>query len=150
MNGSPKGYRGYLSMRPVHGSTILTAVQTMILRQYAAENHMIFKLPPTEPVYPRCYLELEGILAELDNLDGILMCSFFMLPQRVERRRSFYERVFSAHASVHFVLDRHVIRGQGDETKIEELFSILKTLERCPRSFPRSRLTNECEAVSNA
>ena len=137
MNGKKKkGYRSYVTSRPFGGFNIPVAVQNVFLRNYANQNDLVYMLPVNEFMFPNCFIQLEAAIAEMEDIEGLLMCSIFMLPAEPDRRRRIYERVYSIEGAIHFAIEQRAIVNRGDEEDIEEIFNIHHTLELCPSSLP--------------
>jgi sporadic carbohydrate cluster protein (TIGR04323 family) len=130
------GYRGYVSCREFGGFRIPVPVQTIVLRDYCARNGFIYKLHVNENEFPHSYMVLDGMLNELEGLEGILMFSMFMLPKRATRRNTVYERVFRAGIELHLVLENFVIRTAADVRPVEEILSASALLPLCPKRIP--------------
>jgi sporadic carbohydrate cluster protein (TIGR04323 family) len=130
------GYRGYVSSREFGGFRIPVPVQTIVLRDYCARHKLLYKLHVNENMFPHSYMVLDGMLGELDGLEGILMFSMFMLPRRKQRRAAVYDRFFDAGIALHLVLENFVIREPGDVGPVEEILSATSLLEFCPKRLP--------------
>jgi sporadic carbohydrate cluster protein (TIGR04323 family) len=135
-----KGYRGYVSIRESGGIAVPSQTQNIMLRDYASRKGLLLKLPAVEHIYPGCYMVLYSVLDTLPQLNGIVMCSMFMLPQRAERRREIYQKLFKQGASLHLVMESRVVKNHADEEQLEELFSIIQALPTCPKNIPEELL----------
>lgn len=136
MTQTRSGYRGYVSCREFGGFRIPVPVQTIVLREYCARNGFVYKLHVNENEFPHSYMVLDGMLNELDGLEGILMFSMFMLPKRAQRRMTVYERVFRAGAELHLVLENFAIRKPADVRPVEQILSAAALLPFCPTRLP--------------
>jgi sporadic carbohydrate cluster protein (TIGR04323 family) len=122
MRAAPrKGYRGYVTSRPFGGYAIPVPVQSLVLREYCQRKNLIYVLQASENSFPHSYLVLEGMVQDLSDFEGILMCSMHMLPQRAERRRDVFEKVLGQHCSLHLILEGFVIERPEDAERLEEL-----------------------------
>lgn len=131
------GYRGYIASRPVGGGACggdraPQHVQNLVIRDYAARLGLSYKLSATEYAMPHCYMMLEQVLAELPELEGIIAYSLFMLPERRERRREIYARVLDAGASLHAAVEGLVLAAPADVERIEDIWSVRRTLAAFP------------------
>jgi sporadic carbohydrate cluster protein (TIGR04323 family) len=124
------GYRGYVASRPVRGQLWPQGVQNLVIRDYARRNGLAYLLSAVEYAMPGCYMNLETVLEELDRIEGVLLFSLFMLPQRPERRRAIYDRVFAAGASLHGALENLSVREEGDVARVEDIFAIDRLAEK--------------------
>ena len=131
-----QGYRGYVSCREFGGLSIPVPVQSTFLRDYCARKGFLYKLHVNENEFPHSYMVLDGMLQELDGLEGILMFSMFMLPQRPQRRRGVYERILATGIELHFPLENLVIRRPEDVEPIEAMLAAANLLRYCPKRIP--------------
>ena len=118
-----QGYRGYVASRAVRGQLWPQGVQNLVIRDYAQRNGLTYLLSATEYAMPGCYMNLEAVLDELDRIEGVLLFSLFMLPERRERRRAIYDRVFAAGASLHGALENLSLSEESDVQRIEDIFA---------------------------
>ena len=118
-----QGYRGYVASRVVRGQVWPQGVQNLVIRDYAQRNGLTYLLSATEYAMPGCYMNLEAVLEELERIEGVLLFSLFMLPERRERRRAVYDRVLAAGTSLHGALENLSLREEGDVRRIEDIFA---------------------------
>jgi sporadic carbohydrate cluster protein (TIGR04323 family) len=116
-----EGYRGYVTCREFGGLKLPVPVQSQILREYCLRKGFIYKLHLNENIFPHSYMVLEGILENLTDFEGLLMCSIFMLPERSSRRKAIYEKILSEKISIHFILEEIVCKDVSDTLFIEEI-----------------------------
>jgi len=131
-----QGYRGYVTSREFGGARVPVPLQSLALRDYCQRKGLIYKLHLNENVFPSSYLVLEGLVSNLDGLQGIVMCSMFMLPQRTERRAAVYRQILGQDAELHLVLEDIVIRHMDDTSRVEEVLSVANLLPYCPTRIP--------------
>ena len=115
------GHRGYIASRPVRGQLMPQQVQNLVVRDYARRRGLTYKLSATEYGMAGNYMMLETVLAELDGLEGIILFSLFMLPQRPERRHAIYRRVLDAGGSLHAALEDLAVTCEADIARIEDI-----------------------------
>lgn len=123
-----KGYRGYVFSRPVNGHRVPQHIQNLVIRDYAARARLLYKLSATEYAMPGSYLILEQVLAELFNLDGIVLYTMLMLPSDAARRRSIYERVLGAGCGLHAAVEGFALESPADVPRWE---NVLLTADIC-------------------
>jgi len=134
------GYRTYITSRSFGGMTIPAPAQNILLRTYAEKNNLEYMLPVNEFMFENCYIQLEAVLEELSTIEGILMCSLFMLPENTEKRNEIYKKLHEKKAKMYFALEDLSITKPGDENFVEELLLISQTLNDCPKSLPQETL----------
>jgi sporadic carbohydrate cluster protein (TIGR04323 family) len=126
------GHKGYVSSRRFGDHAIPVPVQSLVLRDYCTRKGFTYVLPVNENAFPNSYLVLEGLIADLSGDEGVLMCSFHMLPQRTARRRAIMEKVVGQGASLHFVLEDLVVANQADIAEVEALIAFADLARRAP------------------
>jgi len=125
-----QGLRGYVTPRAFGGYLIPIPLQSLALRDYCARKKFIYVLPGAENIFPHSYLVLEGLLGDLTDYDGLVMCSMHMLPERAERRQGMYRQVLEQGCALHFVIEDFVIASPKDIERAEELIVISQIAAR--------------------
>lgn len=133
------GFRGYVSSREFGGLRVPVPLQSLTLRDYCARKNYLYKLHVNENIFPHSYLVLDGLFQNLDGLEGLLIFSLFMMPERAERRARLYELAFRQQAEIHFVLEGVIVREPADVAAVEEILLIYQTLEHCPSMIPEAQ-----------
>jgi sporadic carbohydrate cluster protein (TIGR04323 family) len=118
------GYRGYIASRAVRGQTTPQHVQNLVVRDYANRQKLPFKLSATEYGMPMCYMMLDSIVEELPTLEGIIVFSMFMLPQRAERRRALYRKILDSGSTLHAALESLALKNERDIQLFEDIFQV--------------------------
>jgi sporadic carbohydrate cluster protein (TIGR04323 family) len=131
-----QGFRGYVTSRGFGEYRIPVPLQSLALRDYCARNNLRFVLPVNENNFPHSYLVLEGIIEDLSDFDGIVMCSMHMLPLRSARRRQIYGRVLEQGGSLHMVIEGLIIASTADVERVEELLLLHQLAPRLPIGTP--------------
>jgi sporadic carbohydrate cluster protein (TIGR04323 family) len=116
--------RGYVTSRPFFGERAPQHVQNLVIRDFCARRGMTYLLSATEYAMPACYMMLEDVLAELGRIDGIVMYSIFLLPQRAARRRALYERVLAAGAGLHGAVENLSLTASSDIPAFEDIWML--------------------------
>jgi sporadic carbohydrate cluster protein (TIGR04323 family) len=120
----PHGYRGYMAFRPGVGRSVPQSVQQLVMRDYCAARGLAYLLAATEYCMPGSRLMLEGVLRELDGLEGIVCFSMFSLPERRRHRDVVYRRVIDLGRTLHMAAERLVIRTSADAERIEDIWLV--------------------------
>ena len=136
MAGNRQGYRGYVTSRGFGQYRIPVPIQSLALRDYCQRNGFVYVLPVNENVFPNSYMVLEGMIQNLSDFEGIVMCSMHMMPQRAERRRKVYQRILDQGCSVHMLFESVVIKGPEDIEQAEELLLLNQIAARLPKDLP--------------
>ena len=126
------GYRGYIGSRPVRSTSFPHRVQNLVIRDYAARHGLAYKLSATEYAMAGCYMMLTGVIEELPLLEGVILFSLFMLPQRQPRRLEIYQHILSQGCELHAALEEMVLRDEQDIDDFEEMIEVVATLPNTP------------------
>jgi sporadic carbohydrate cluster protein (TIGR04323 family) len=116
------GYRGYITSRPFFGERAPQHVQNLMIRDYCLRRQYHYLLSATEYVMPDCHMALEGVLAELPSLEGIVLYSLFQLPRDAQKREEIYGRVFANGATLHGALEDFPVATADDARRVEDLW----------------------------
>ena len=127
-----KGYRGYIASRPIAGQRIPQHVQNLVVRDFAARRGHRFLLSATEYARPDCFVVLEGLLNELETIEGVIFYSLFQLPSDARRRQRFYGKVLAADAVIYAAVEDYRLAGTDDVAQFEDLLRISAVLAQCP------------------
>ena len=127
-----QGYRGYVSSRPVRGVSQPQRLQNLVIRDYSRRKQLDFLLSSTEFAMPGCYMMLEDVINELDKLQGIILYSAFMLPQRKQSRLRIYDKVLTHGCVLHSALEEMVLKTESDIANFEDVIEVVNTLPNVP------------------
>jgi len=131
-----KGYRGYVTSREFGGLRIPVPVQSLVLRDYCTRKGFLYKLHLNENMFPHSYLVLDGLVNNLSEFEGVLMCSMYLLPERAARRERIYRQILDQGAHLHLVLEDIVLREESDIASIENVLAAAVLLPQCPARIP--------------
>lgn len=118
------GYRGYIASRAVNGNSIPQRVQNLVVREYAQNKNIEYKLSAVEYIMPNCYMVLEGVLGELPKIEGIIMYSLFMLPKDKKHRSSILRRIMDQGCILHAALENFSIKTPQDIDRIDDILDV--------------------------
>src|SRR3546814_4803263 len=71
------------------------------------------RLSVGEYFFDNCFVQLYSMLRRLDEIEGIVMCSLFMLPADPAKRRWIYDRFLESGAALHCVFEGLVKIGRA-------------------------------------
>lgn len=128
-----EGLQGYVTHQPFKGLRIPATSQNLIMRDYVRGKGKVFRLSRGEYFFDGCYLQLYAMLRDLDQIEGIVMCSLFMLPERADKRREIFDQLLAAGGSMHFIYETLVVEDEAGVRQAEELLLLNAALERSPR-----------------
>ena len=75
---------------------------------------------------------LADVIGELLSLEGVILFSLFMLPQRQERRQEIYRQILEAKCELHAALEEMILRHESDIENFEEMIQVVFTLPQAP------------------
>jgi len=126
-----QGYRGYCTHNSFGEYRMPVPAQNILFRDYSNKYGLYLKLSVNELFFKDCFLHLFAMLEELEELDGVLMCSIFMLPEDTKLRQKVYERFLESDCELHFVLESIVLRNRQEMDWLETLFQVREQLPFC-------------------
>lgn len=129
-----KGYRGYVSSRPIRGTSWPQRVQNLVIRDYAKRKQLDYLLSSTEFAMPGCYMMLEDLIKDLSDLQGVILFSTFMLPQNKDRRARLYDSLLANGCVLHSALEEMVLKNQDDINSYEDVLQVVQALPQVPLS----------------
>lgn len=127
-----RGYRGYVSSRAIDGDRAPQRMQNLAIRDYAARRKLFLKLSATEWAMPGCYLMLEQVVAELADLDGVILYSLGQLPEDAGKRGKLLDAFLAAGAALHAALENVAMTDAASRQQLEDLFLVRKILNHSP------------------
>ena len=121
---SNKGFRGYCSPNEFGGYKIPIPLQNTLYREYVSKNNLIFMLSINELYFKDCYIQLHDLILKSTNVDGILMCSMFMMPQDKEYRTYLFNESIKNDTEIHFILENIIFKNENDISFLDETFDL--------------------------
>ena len=125
-----RGYRGYIGSRSYFGERTPQKVQNLMIRDFCRRHGFAYLLSATEYAMPGCYLMLHDLLSQLDRIEGIVLYSIFMLPDRPERREIIVGQILGNKGSLHGALEEISVTDYESYKKIEDIWAIRRLGER--------------------
>ena len=123
-----RGHRGYIGSRPVVGQRVPQHVQNLVIRNYCQRNGFTYLLSATEYAMPGCIIMLNEVLRELPRIEGVVLYSLFMLPERTERRIELCRRVLDAGATLHGAVEDIAIVDDAGLARLEDLWLVKRVI----------------------
>lgn len=130
-----EGLQGYVTHQAFKGLRMPATVQNLVMRDYARQKGKAFRLSRGEYFFDGCYVQLYAALRDLPQLEGIVMCSAFMLPPSAAKRREIFGEVIAAGASLHCVLETLIVEDWHDVDAAEDVLRMNAALELSPRTI---------------
>jgi sporadic carbohydrate cluster protein (TIGR04323 family) len=125
---SDRGHRGYVFSRPIGDHRVPQHIQNLAIRNHAQKHNLRYLLSGVEYRMNNSYLMLNEIIEELDELDGIILYSLFMLPSDPKKRQMIIEKIIDKGKEIHTAVEDRVIRSNHDLLSINNIFLINEAL----------------------
>jgi sporadic carbohydrate cluster protein (TIGR04323 family) len=126
-----KYLRGYVSSRLFMNERAPQHIQNIVLREYCYKIGYEYLLSGTEYAMNSSYLILEQLINEIPKVNGIIAYSLFQMPDNQKLRISIYNDIISNGGEIHFAVERLEIRNLSDIERLENIWSVRKTMEYC-------------------
>src|SRR3546814_17093047 len=91
-NRRRSGLQGYVTHQSFKGMRMPATVQNLVMRDYITRRGAEVRLSVGEYFFDNCFVQLYSMLSRLDAIEGIVMCSLFMLPADPAKRRWIYDQ----------------------------------------------------------
>lgn len=132
--------QGYVTHQSFKGLRIPANVQNLVMREYARNRDKTFRLSRGEYYFDGCFVQLFAMLRDLDQMDGIILCSLFMLPQNPTKRREIFDMLLAAGGEMHCVFESLVIEDEAGVAELEDLYRLNDALDLAPQEIDRAIL----------
>ena len=123
-------FRGYIGTREYSGQRVPHHVQNLVIRDFCERRDSEYLLSVVEYAMPGSYIMLEEVFRELYQINGIALYSIFMLPEDKNRRRSFYNKIIDAKASLHGALENLSITDKTSMEKVEDIIAVNNVMKK--------------------
>jgi sporadic carbohydrate cluster protein (TIGR04323 family) len=124
------GYRGYVYSRPILGERIPQAVQNLVIRNYCRQNNFTYLLSATEYAMPECFMILDGVAKELEEIEGLVAYSIFMLPRDRDKRWHIYDSFNKSDCALCGAIEGIVIKNISDAEQFEQTWAVRQIAEQ--------------------
>ena len=132
--------QGYVTHQSFKGLRIPANVQNLVMRDYARNREKTFRLSRGEYYFDGCFVQLYAMLRDLDQMDGIILCSLFMLPQNPVKRRELFDTLLDTGGEMHCVFESLVVEDEAGVAELEDLYRLNDALDLAPRQIDRAIL----------
>jgi sporadic carbohydrate cluster protein (TIGR04323 family) len=139
-NRARSGLQGYVTHQSFKGMRMPATVQNLVMRDYISRKGAQLRLSVGEYFFDNCFVQLYSMLRRLDEIEGIVMCSLFMMPENPEKRRWIYDRFLESGAALHFVFEDLVVQDEDGVRRAEELLRMNAALDAAPTRIDPSLL----------
>ena len=135
-NRTRSGLQGYVTHQSFKGMRMPATVQNLVMRDYITRKGAQIRLSVGEYFFDNCFVQLYSMLRKLDEIEGIVMCSLFMMPEDPGKRRWIYDRFLESGAALHFVFEDLVVDDEDGIRRAEQEEGGGKPGHRRPRPGP--------------
>ena len=119
-------YRGYISSRDCLGVNYPQRIQNIVIRDYCENNNFKFLLSAAEYSMAGSNIILKDLVKELSTISGVVAFSIFQLPENKNKRINFLKIFIKKKKSIHFALERFVVKSDKDVVKLNQIWEIKK------------------------
>jgi sporadic carbohydrate cluster protein (TIGR04323 family) len=119
-------YRGYISSRDCLGVNYPQRIQNIVIRDYCENNKFKFLLSAAEYSMAGSNIILKDLVKELSTISGVVAFSIFQLPENKNKRINFLKIFIKKKKSIHFALERYVVKSDKDIVKLNQIWQIKK------------------------
>ena len=119
-------YRGYISSRDCLGVNYPQRIQNIVIRDYCENNKFKFLLSAAEYSMVGSNIILKDLIKELSTISGVVAFSIFQLPENKNKRINFLKIFIKKKKSIHFALERFVVKSDKDVVKLNQIWQIKK------------------------
>jgi len=112
--------RGYIFSRPFFGERAPQSIQNLTIRNYCELNNLTYLLSAVEYSMEDSNIILNGLLSNIDEVDGIVAYSVFQLPFDSNKRENLYREIIHNRKIFHFALE-NLSFSTFDESKYIEI-----------------------------
>lgn len=119
-------YRGYISSRDCLGVNYPQRIQNIVIRDYCENNNFKFLLSAAEYSMAGSNIILKDLVKELSTISGVVAFSIFQLPENKNKRINFLKIFIKKKKSIHFALERFVVKSDKDVVKLNQIWQIKK------------------------
>ena len=127
--------RGYMFSRNFMGERVPQHIQNNIIRNYCIQNNLHYMLSAVEYAMKDCYLILNQVIREKNNVNGIGFYSMFQLPENDNLRLNLIREILKRKKTVFFCTERFVLKNFEDMNRINTIWLLKKKLKYCFNDF---------------
>ena len=110
-------------------------VQNLVIRDFCKKKRLQYLLSATEYAFEDSYLILNQVLDELNQLEGIVFYSLFLLPEKNLDRDKIIQLVLDKNKTIFFALEGLKISNEKEREVIETIWQVRKALPYCIKNI---------------
>ena len=124
-----KKVRGYIFSRPFLDERAPQHVQNIIIRDFCKKNSYHYLLSASEYRMGKSYSILEAMISNSQNIDGIVVYSLLMLPEKQNQRTKMLNKFIRKKKFFCFAVEDMTVKNSKDIKTINDLWKIKKALK---------------------
>jgi len=121
--------KGYISSKKIQNIEFPQRFQNLVIRDYCIKNNLRLLLSSTEYRMDNSFIILKHLLNNINEYDGIIFFSLFMLPIEINDRYHIYRQVFNSNKKLYFAYESKFIINFEDIDSVENIYIIDKYLK---------------------
>ncbi len=125
-----KKVRGYNFSRKFMGERAPQHVQNIVIQDFCKKNNLIFLMSVTEYAMKNSYSILNGLINNLNEVDGIILYSLFQLPEQINQRNIILKKIIKKNKMVFFAVEGISIKRIKDLKLIDDIWKIKISTKR--------------------
>ena len=124
-----KRVRGYIFSRPFLDERAPQHVQNIIIRDFCKKKSYHYLLSASEYRMGKSYSILESLTSNSQNIDGIIVYSLLMLPEKQTQRTKILKKFIRKKKFFCFAVEDITVKNSKDIKTINDLWRIKKALK---------------------
>ena len=105
-------------------------VQNIVIQDFCKKNNLIFLMSVTEYAMKNSYSILNGLINNLNEVDGIILYSLFQLPEQINQRNIILKKIIKKNKMVFFAVEGISIKRIKDLKLIDDIWKIKISTKR--------------------
>ena len=105
-------------------------VQNIVIQDFCKKNNLIFLMSVTEYAMKNSYSILNGLINNLNEVDGIILYSLFQLPEQKNKRNIILKKIIKKNKMVFFAVEGISIKRIKDLKLIDDIWKIKISTKR--------------------
>ena len=121
-NKKIKSLLGYCHNKSFGPYSLPVKFQNIICANYVNKLNLIYGPGLGEPIFSKNHLQLKSMIKSKDATSGVVMLSFYMLPENSKKRLEIFNLTLKNKKELHFVIENISFKRRSDIKEIEQLF----------------------------
>ncbi len=105
-------FTGFVTVRKFKEFALPVPIQNKLLRDYASEKGMRYKLPNSEIVLEDNFMMMFETAKSIERNGNLGMCSIHMFPSNLEKLKKIVKLLKRKNITLHFIFENKVIHSE--------------------------------------